>query len=175
MQNNRDWADEQIGLIAKGSKSALAALYEKIRIPVYSYALSVMKSPQDAEDVLQDTLLEIWRSAGAYESRGKPMGWVISIAKSICLMKLRKQKARAEEPLESCPEPLAEAGGLDPEEIMALKGCFEELRDSEREIIVLHAVAGLKHREIAELLGLNLPTVLSRYNRSIKKLRKLLQ
>ncbi len=175
MQNAPGWTDERIRLISEGSKSALAELYEQIRTPVYSYALSVMKSPQDAEDVLQDTLLEIWRSAGAYVSRGKPMGWIISIAKSICLMKLRRRRAQAEEPLEDYINGLGESGRLSPEELAVLKSCLGGLADSEREVILLHALAGLKHREIAELLGVSLPTVLSRYNRSVNKLRKMLQ
>ena len=46
------------------------------------------------------------------------------------------------------------------------------LTDEERQIVVLHAVGGFKHREIAELIGLSLPTVLSKYSRAVKKLRK---
>ena len=53
----------------------------------------------------------------------------------------------------------------------AIRACMERLSDEERQIVVLHAVSGFKHREIASLLSLALPTVLSKYNRAIKKLR----
>ena len=56
-----------------------------------------------------------------------------------------------------------------------LRACLEQLSDQERQIVALHAVAGFKHREIAALLELPLSTVLSKYNRAIKRLKQYLQ
>ena len=56
-----------------------------------------------------------------------------------------------------------------------VKTIFENITDEERSIIVLHVVTGFKHREIAKMLDLSLSTVLSKYNRAIKKLRKILE
>jgi len=62
---------------------------------------------------------------------------------------------------------------LPQEDKWVIQQCMEQLPDDARQIIVLHAVGGFKHREIAELLGLPLPTVLSKYHRSIRKLKTL--
>lgn len=63
---------------------------------------------------------------------------------------------------------------LDAEDKIVLNKCLNLLTDQEHQIVVLHVVAGLKHREIAKLLAMPLPTVLSKYNRSIKKLKQYL-
>ena len=61
------------------------------------------------------------------------------------------------------------------EEAVALEQAMKVLGDQERQILILHAVTGLKHREIAEMLGMPLATVLSKYARSLKKLKKALE
>ena len=167
--------DEQIKLISMGDKSALAALYECAKTSIYTYALSMMKTPHDAEDVLQDALLEIWRSAPNYQSMGKPMAWIITITRNICLMRLRRRRLTADEPLDPSIHEDIISNEPNPEDRIVIKSCLEELADTEREIVILHAVSGLRHREIAEILKLPLSTVLSKYNRAIKKLRKALQ
>ena len=62
--------------------------------------------------------------------------------------------------------------GLSPFEALLLKECMTSLSEEERQIFVLHALSGLKHREIGKLLDLPLSTVLSKYNRAIKKIQK---
>ena len=66
------------------------------------------------------------------------------------------------------------ATGLSPEDTVILHMCMEKLSDEELRIVVLHAVSGFKHREIADILSLPLPTVLSKYSRAIRKLKKIL-
>ncbi len=163
--------DQQLLKIADGDKSALAAIYDCVSVSVYSYALSILKNRMDAEDVLQDTLLEIWRAAPSYKSMGKPMAWIITIARSLCLMNLRRRSKISDEPAEDFD--FADKGdGLTSEDRIVIRECMQSLGDEEREIVILHAVAGLKHRETASILDIPLSTVLSKYNRAIKKLRK---
>ena len=66
---------------------------------------------------------------------------------------------------------VAEAPAVSAEDRMALTALLTALEDQERQIVTLHALTGLKHREIAALLGLPLPTVLSKYSRALKKRR----
>ena len=94
MQNASEILDGLIRQTAAGQKSAFAELYEYAKGPVYAFALSVLKSPEDAEDVMQDVFMDVWRSAGHYKSVGKPMGWIIAIAKNSCFMKLRSRNSR---------------------------------------------------------------------------------
>lgn len=127
---------------------------------------------------MQETYLKIWTSAAAYHSQGKPLAWMFTIARNLCYMKFREQKRQAdmglddlngEETGEVCLplENLADA--------MVLKSALEILKEDERQIVLLHASAGLKHREIAADLQMPLATVLSKYNRAIKKLKQYLR
>ena len=164
--------DKLLKDISEGSKSALASLYSHAGPAVYAYALSVLKSPADAEDVMQDVFMDIFRSAESYKSRGSPMSWIISITKNRCLMKLRHDRLRAVTPFEPSTVEEAVSKEMTPEEKAVLKACLEELSDEERQIVIMHALFGLKHREISGILDIPLPTVLSKYSRAIKKLRK---
>ena len=67
--------DSCIARIAAGEQEALSQLYDKVRPAVYGFALSILKNAHDAEDVLQDTLLQVWQAAGSYHSHGKAMAW----------------------------------------------------------------------------------------------------
>ncbi len=101
---------------------------------------------------------------------GKPMAWILTIARNLCLQKLRQAKRSAAVPFEDWETFLGAAPG-DEADRLILDQFIRELDETERQLVVLHAVAGLKHREIAALLNLPLATALSRYHRALKKLR----
>lgn len=157
--------------ITAGSAQALEELYRRTSAPVYAFALSLLKNAHDAEDVLQDTYLKIWGGAEDYRSFGKPMAWILTITKNLCLQRLRERQRFADLPREDWEPWLRDDQGLTHEDRVIIRQCMEALSDEERHIVTLHAVAGFRHREIGELLGLPLPTVLSKYHRAIKKLR----
>lgn len=160
--------DELILKISKGELSALEELYNLTKTGIYSFALSVLKNPTDAKDVLHDTYLSIWASAHMYESVGKPMAWIITIAKNHCYKVFRNRKWSEGEKNEEIPnEDFTEKS----DNKSTIWQYLNLLNDDERQIIVLHAVADFKHREIAEFLNMRLSTVLSKYRRSIKKLK----
>ena len=124
---------------------------------------------------MQETYMKIWTSASSYQSRGKPLAWIFTIARNLCYMKFRDQKHRADIGLEELTG--EETGELclpleNLADAMALRAALELLKEDERQIVLLHASAGLKHREIASSLGMPLATVLSKYNRAIKKLKQ---
>lgn len=160
--------------LAGGDRSRLAELYELTSVQIYSFALSMLKNSHDAEDVTHDTYMSIIASAESYENRGKPLAWILTITRNLCLMKLRQRNKNADYCEENWEDTLAVANGLSPEDTAILRVCMESLTEEELRIVVLHAVSGFKHREIASLLSLPLPTVLSKYSRSIKKLKKML-
>ncbi len=166
-----DAAEKCIIAIASGDKEALAALYEGTSAAVYGFALSLLKNPHDAEDVLQDVYVKIWEAAPTYRAMGKPMAWIFTITRNLALMDLRRQnKAWPTDP-DNWGGLFADVTTMDAEDRLVLSSLMETLDEDEVRIVILHAVAGMKHREIAELLGRNLSTVLSKYNRALKKLR----
>ncbi len=161
--------------IALEDKAAFCALYEACSSAVFAYALSILRNRADAEDAMQDTFLKIRSAAHLYKPQGKPMAWVFTITRNICLMMYRK-KAHVIQMNDEDREPDL---GLDQienvEDRLTLEKAFSVLQEDTCQIIMLHAVSGMKHREIAGLLNMPLSTVLSKYNRGIKKLRKELE
>lgn len=160
--------------VANGDREALAELYNATSPAVYSFALSVLKNTHDAEDVLQNCYLNIASSAGSYRSKGKPMAWILTITRNLCLMKIRDYQKTATMPNENWMQYLESNEKVTPEDRIVLSDCMKRLSDQERQIVVLHVVAGLKHREIAQALAIPLSTVLSKHRRALKKLKLLL-
>ncbi len=170
-----DIIDEYLLKIAQKDKQALEALYKFTKTSVYAFAFSILKNKEDSSDVLQDVYIKIFSSSDSYKPNGKPMAWILTITKNFCLLKLRENKKRFSSPLEEVENFLVDNKTLNSDDKMVLSTCLNALSDEERQIVILHAVTGLKHREIAKLLDLGLSTVLSKYNRSLKKLKLLLK
>lgn len=164
--------DDYIAQIAQGNTAALAQLYHKTSASVYGFALSILKSTHDAQDVLQDLYISVHTSAASYRSSGKPMAWILTITRNLCLIKIRERKKTADAPPQDWERYFDERETITPEDKQVLTQCMTRLTDEERQIVVLHAVAGFKHREIAQIMDLLLPTVLSKYNRALKKLKE---
>ena len=163
-----DGLDRQLARAAAGDQAALEALYARPRPAVYALALSIVKNAHDAEDVMQDVYVRVWQGAGNYRGQGTPMAWLLTVTRNLAL-DCRRWQAKLE------PLDLEGAVFLAPavthEDRVLLSALLEGLEETERQIVVLHALGGLKHRETAALLELPLGTVLARYSRAVKKLR----
>jgi len=166
--------DEIILKIANGDMEALHELYENTSSAVFGFALSITKNSYDAEDVLQEIFLKVYEKAGDYVPRGKPMAWIFTIARNSALDKLRS-RGKSEQYDEAHPEGIDFSLIHQSEERMVLETMFRILTDEEKQIIMLHAVSGMKHREIAGIMNLSLNTVLSKYRRAIKKLKLIVE
>ena len=79
-----------LGVAAKDSHS-LEELYHRTRTAVYGLVLSYLKHPQDAEDVTQDAFVLICDTAASYSPQGKPMAWLLTVARNLALMRLRER------------------------------------------------------------------------------------
>lgn len=167
--------DDLLDRVRQGDRDALQRLYEAISKEVYGYALSVVQNEHDAQDVLQDSFLSIVHGAKTYRPQGKAKAWIYTIVHNRCVQVLRTRQKTT--PLSEDEE----QGWIDDripcttEDRLALSACMNRLSDEERQIVVLHAVSGFRHREIAQILHLALPTVLSKYSRALKKLRVILE
>lgn len=161
--------------VAKGDTRAFSELYIRTHKSIYGFALSIVKNQQDAEDVMQDTYLKVDRAAGSYQPRGKPMAWLLTIARNLALERLRSRRDVPLEQEEDWHLWSAEDPTQAQEDALVLEAAMELLGDEERQVVTLHALGGLKHREIAALLGLPLATVLSKYRRALMKLKHYLE
>ena len=160
-----------LSAVGQGDREAFAALYGMAKGPVYALALSILGHVQEAQDVTQDAFVRIWEKAPGYESRGTAMAWMLTITRNLALMVLRRQARKAELSEEEWAAIPAPASGLSREDSQLLHEALNGLEAEERQVIFLHALSGLKHREIAQLLDIPLSTVLSKYQRGLKKLR----
>lgn len=154
-----------------GDMAAMGELYKLIKTDVYSYALSKTANKADAEDVTHDTFVQIWKNAALYSPKGKPLAWIFTVEINI----IRKRWGRDVRlvPLDEAIEVECDDGDFSERVIdnELIRRLIMTLSEDEREIISLHIVSRLKHREIARLLQKPLSTVLSKYNRAIKKLQ----
>lgn len=154
-----------------GDLEALEALYRAFETPVYNLARRMCRTPEDAEDVLQETFLEVVRSIKSYRGEGHLWGWVRSIAASKALMRLRHEKLRSTDELHD------DAAGGPPASVGAhidLERAFAQLSETSRAVVWLHDVEGFTHEEIAERMGKTVSFSKSQLARAHARLRRLL-
>ena len=163
--------DGYIDRMAKGDTRSLEQLYRAAAPGVYAYALSILKNSQDAEDILHEAFLSIYSNAANYSSQGKPMAWMLTITKNLCFKRLAERQRYSQTPADEWEGLTAWQNTMTSDDKLVLEACMKVLSDQERQIVVLHAVSGFKHREIAAMLELPLSTVLSKYNRALKKMK----
>ena len=99
------------------------------------------------------------------------MAWILTIARNLALTKLRRDGRHVELDEAQWEAIPADAPNVAPEDRCLLQTALAALSDEERQVVLLHALTGLKHQEIAALLEMPLATVLSKYHRALKKLR----
>jgi len=156
-----------------GDLEALEALYRAFETPVYSLALRMLRSPEDAEDVLQETFLEVVRSIKQYRGEGHLWGWIRQIAASKALMRIRRNQVRATEELHE--EAAAGPGGPGVPARVDLERAFERLSETSRAVVWLHDVEGYTHEEIAEQMGRTVSFSKSQLARAHARLRGMLE
>jgi RNA polymerase sigma factor (sigma-70 family) len=151
-----------------GDLSALEQLYRTYERPVYTLARRLTRSVEDAEDVLQETFLEVCRSLKQWRGEGSLWGWIRTIAASKALMRYRREKLREWEPLQ---DDVAGRAG-DVALAMDLEAALARLPDRSRAVVWLHDVEGYTHEEIAELMGMTTSFSKSQLARAHERLRQ---
>jgi len=175
-RNNKIEIDEGLfRRLAKDDMSALDELYAITERTMYAYSVSLTRDHQMALDLMQDTYVKILSAAHLYKPMGKPLAWMFTIAKNLHYSNTKKEKRSIAMEPEEVADDRRFSYITDMDDRIVLEGVLSLLTEEEREIVMLHAVSGMKHKEIAEGLGLNLSTTLSKYHRALKKLREYLE
>ena len=165
--------------IAGGDRQALAELYARYQRPLFNYLLQLTPDYGLAEEILQDTLVAIWKSAKSFEGRSSVSTWLIGIARRQAHNTLRQRKlplvdeAVLTDLLAADPEP--EEFTLASVERDELVAAFRQLAPMHREILALTFVQELSYQETAQVIGVPLGTVKSRLSNAKKALRALLE
>lgn len=164
--------DEMIIKVGEDNREAFQKLYYLTDRAIYGYALSLVTNTQDAEDIMHDTYIKIRETAHNYIAMGKPMAWILTITRNLANMKFRERTRVSPSPIEEMgiKGELSYHNNID--DRLWLESLLNSLADKEREIILLHIVAGYKHREIAGILNMPIGSVLAKYSRAIKKLQQ---
>ena len=171
---NNPTLDENLILrMGTGDQQAFADFYRQTCDSVYGFALSIVKNRQDAEDIMHDAYLRSFSAAASYRPMGKPLAWLLTIVKNTGYNLIRSRGIC--EDLSQYEHAAAADEHAFVLDRMVLEEVLKTLAALERQILILHAVAGFKHKEIASLLGLPLGTVLSKYSRALKKVRTSLE
>jgi RNA polymerase sigma factor (sigma-70 family) len=167
----------------RGDAQALETLYRSFAGPVYTLARRMCGSAHEAEDVLQETFLEVMRSIKHFRGDGSLAGWIRKVAASKALMRLRRERARGEhEPLDDVWPLVADADGIwhqvaDSHQVgnrVDLETALDQLSAAARAVVWLHDVEGYTHEEIAALLGKTASFSKSQLSRAYARLRSAL-
>lgn len=164
--------------LAENKLEAMDKLYETISKDVYAFAISKVRDKFDAEDITQDTFIRVYENAKLYTPIGKPLAWIFTIETNVInrYFNLKNRNNNIED--ESILEQVEDSSNIDESKEIKndyLRKLLLNLSEIEREIISLHLVSDLKFREIAKLLNKPLSTILSKYNRAIKKLKQIVK
>lgn len=143
-------ADAVLPGVKAGDPAAQEALYRAFEAPVYNLARRICRTTEDAEDVMQETFFEVFRSIGRFRGDGSLWGWVRTIASSKALMRLRRNKYRDTDELF---EDFAPARKDDTALRMDLEAALERLSETARAVVWLHDVEGYTHEEIGSMMG----------------------
>ena len=173
------WRQHLAG-IARGEQQALARLYDESSSLVYSVALKILENPADAEEISLDVFMQVWRRAADYSpDRGSPTAWLVMLARSRALDRLRSQQTRRgrESAFELRIDPVAP--GPTPEEASwiaeqrdQLRTILDELGPEQRTVIELAFYEGLSHSDLAQRLKLPIGTIKTRIRLGMSKLRQ---
>ena len=154
----------------------LRALIDEHAPAIYRVALSVVRDPSLAEDVVQETIIKAWRNLDSVRAEGSERSWMLRIAHNTSVSMLRRIRDEATDPrlLPDLP------GGLDPdrhvqgrEELARLPVVLDSLDELSRSILVLRDLEGLSYEQIAATLEVPLPTVKTRLLRARRELQRL--
>ena len=152
----------------KKDTEAFAKLYELVYQDMYRFALYTLKNPQDAEDVVSDTVIDAYESIKKLRNADAFKGWIFRILSNKCRRKIKDYVNKTTE----LPEELSTKGDFT--EDVATREAFMRLDDDERLIISMSVFAGYSSREIGAILKKSDNTVRSDKSRALKKMEQML-
>ncbi len=172
--------------VARGDLSAFEKLYDRYSPTIYAVLLRILGNAEDAQEMLQEAFVKVWTNASMFDAvRGSEVAWLISIARSKGIDRLRSRKIRSDRENDAGREISIHSSFVDrttgadtaiqSQERTAVRNALAELPEPQRIALELAYFEGLSQSEIAERLGEPLGTIKTRMQLGMKKLRERLQ
>lgn len=175
---------EVVNDIAHGSEDALSLLYDRYVRIIYSLALAILKDTRDAEEIVQEVFLQVWRRASSFDARRSSVyKWIMTLTRSRAIDKTRAKNFAQHRNLETGLEHLERFNASPPTQLDAVavlqraerfKEIFEKIPPEQRDVLRLAYYQGYTQSEIARELDLPLGTVKTRLRQAMIKLQGLL-
>ena len=170
--------------IAAGEAAALRALHQKLGRPLFSQALKSLGNASEAEEIVQDVFLSVWKSAHRFDAgKAKVFTWMTVLTRNKCIDKIRAKQRRipAADTRDDDERDVAETAGLSAadeldqkERAEMVRAALERLPIEQRQAIELAFFSGMTHVQVAEKLNVSVGTAKSRIRYGFKRLRAIL-
>jgi RNA polymerase sigma-70 factor (ECF subfamily) len=162
--------EQALKRLAKGDTGALSEIYDCVGRQMFAVAYTTLGDYQLAEDAVQDSFLKISKHAGDWKQEGSGRAWIMRIVSNTALNILRSRQFELY-PGEFGEELSSEQQKGLSADSLALQEALMLLDAQDRQIVLLKAVVGLSHKEIARILDISLTSCQKRYQRNLKKLK----
>jgi len=162
--------------VARGDQAAFATVYDRCAAQVYGLVRRVVRDPAQSEEVTQEVMLEVWRTASRFDPyRGSATAWLMTMAHRRAIDRVRSGLAAAQREARAA---VAETDyDVVAEEVetrldaQRVRRCLETLTELQRESVILAYYGGYTYREVAGLLGVAVGTVKTRMRDGLIRLR----
>lgn len=168
--------------MARGDQDAFAAAYDALAGPVLGLVRRVLRDPAQAEEVAQDVLVEVWRTASRFDpAKGSAMTWVMTLAHRRAVDRVRAAQAAADRDVRIASRTSTAPYDEVAEQVEtrleheAVRRCLEQLTELQRESLELAYYRGYTYVDVAALLNVPLGTVKTRMRDALIRLRDCLE
>lgn len=179
--DNSATLEDLLAATSRGDRAAFKLLYEKSSAKLFGVVLRILRNRQKAEDVLQDAYLKIWQKAKSYDpAQGRPITWMSTIARNraIDVIRSTKPETTIDEPGDE--EAIFQLGSqndseVDTTDLEALRFCLGEMKQDDRNYVLLAYYEGYSREELAERFASPVGTIKTRLRRGLQALRACLE
>jgi len=173
---------ELIHAIARGDEQSFASLYDRYSPILLGFLLRILNNRAEAEDVLQEVFLQVWQRASDFDdTRGRPFTWLVTLARSRAIDRLRSLGSRGRVAQEAASRDVAPTirnasdDAIQSEHSEIVRRALADIPEDQRRALVLAYFEGLTQSEIAARLGEPLGTIKTRARSGLSKLRHILE